>query len=351
MVEFTWQARSRLDEYLRGVRCSLRGCRSVDAAEVESNVREHVDSTFGEATGPVDVDELEGVLNELGSPLQWVAVEDLPWWRRMLLRWRSRQGGSRAAWLSFALLVLAAVSLVYAAAVPDYEYVRGPVMVRMNGYAYQNDDFSGHRIPNHSVDIAAGLTAVFLFASFVVARMVVSAGELAGQASPQRWLVYPQLACVYLPVLACVLAAPIAAGALFAEERSLWFEQTVDMRHASPAELARLRAAGPLVDTDRPDRKALPTVLYGWWRQRFDAPYDSVRFYVLWSLITAVVTLGWWAAVAFLLRWRPGLAQAVFRPFADRLDRATYGRIVLVILACLLATAAALAIVGRSLRA
>ena len=180
MVEFTWQARSRLDEYLREVRWSLRGCRSVDAGEVESNVREHVDSAFGEAAGPVDVDELDGVLNELGSPLQWVAVEDLPWWRRMLVKWRSGRGGNRAAWLSFALLVLAAVCLVYAAAVPDYEYVSGPMTVQMNGRVYRSSS-PRQRISNDSVHVAAGLTAVFLLASFLVARMVVSAGELTGQ--------------------------------------------------------------------------------------------------------------------------------------------------------------------------
>ena len=123
------------------------------------------------------------------------------------------------------------------------------------------------------------------------------------------------------------------------------------MRRESAAELTHLKAAGPLVATDRPDRKALPTDLYRWWRGRYDAPYDSVRFYVLWSLVTAVVTFGWWSAVALLLRWRPGLARGVFRPFADRLDRAKYGRIVLVMLACTLAAAAALAIAGRAMRA
>jgi len=350
MVEYTWQARSRLDEYLREIRWSLRGCRSVDAGEVESNVREHVDSALGEAAGPVDVDELDGVLNELGSPLQWVAVEDLPWWRRMLVRWRSGRGGNRAAWLSFALFVLAAVCFVYAAAVPEYEYVGQSMTVHIDGRRYSTDS-TGHRISNNSVYVAAGLTAVFLLASFLVARMVVSAGELTGQGSPQKWLVYLQLACVYVPLLGCVLAAPIAASAAFADERSFWIERTVDMRRESAAELTRLQAAGPLVATDRPDREALPTDLYRWWRGRYDAPYDSVRFYVLWSLVTAVVTFGWWSAVALLLRWRPGLARGVFRPFADRLDRAKYGRIVLVMLACTLAAAAALAIAGRAMRA
>ena len=44
MKNLTDSAQNRLDKYLSQARTSLKGCRSVDADEVQRDIRDHIDT-------------------------------------------------------------------------------------------------------------------------------------------------------------------------------------------------------------------------------------------------------------------------------------------------------------------
>ncbi len=165
MIELTHNARKSLDDYLRQARAYLRGAKSVDAAEVEQNISEHIENELEGAAEPVSAEELETVLKKLGSPKQWVPEEELPWWRKLILRLQTGPEDWRLAYLSFGLLVLGFLLL-----------------------------------PTGAILIAA---------SFIAARAVLSVVEDATQLKAQRWLLYPSLIVVYLVLLGSFLALPL----------------------------------------------------------------------------------------------------------------------------------------------
>jgi hypothetical protein len=82
MIDLTPAARTHLDGYLDELRHVLSGPPSVDAADVERDVRDHIESALAGHTAPVDLPDLDAVLRELGPPAQWVPDEDIPWYRR-----------------------------------------------------------------------------------------------------------------------------------------------------------------------------------------------------------------------------------------------------------------------------
>jgi hypothetical protein len=54
------------------------------------------------------------VLKKLGKPQQWVPMEELPWWWRIIFRLRSGPEDWRLAYISLALLVAGLMTLPYA---------------------------------------------------------------------------------------------------------------------------------------------------------------------------------------------------------------------------------------------
>ena len=86
MIRIDAHAQGCLDRYLEQVRTHLQGCRPVDPAEVERDVREHIERELEEIPESVCFNDLDTVLNRLGSPAQWVPVEEVPWWRKVLMR-------------------------------------------------------------------------------------------------------------------------------------------------------------------------------------------------------------------------------------------------------------------------
>jgi len=161
MINLSDRAKECLDKYLQQIRTYLRGCKTVDADEVERNVIEHIESEFEGATAAVSFEKLDAVLQRLGSPSQWVPEEDISWWRRVLHRLRTGPEDWRLAYLSFGLLVL--------------------------GFALP--------LP----------LPVLIIASFVVSRAALSAGDGQIQVKAQRWLIYPSLVVVYLVIVCSLL--------------------------------------------------------------------------------------------------------------------------------------------------
>jgi hypothetical protein len=181
MVELTDTARRCLDEYLAEVRSSLRHCPSVDVADVERDVMEHIQDALSGIPGAVGAPELQDVLRGLGSPSQWVPQEELSWLQRTLLALRSGPEDLRLGYLAFGLL---AGTLLAAAC-----------LNLMLGF--------GRMLPF----LLLGLVASFLFA-----RAALSAAAGAGRA--EWWLICPSLIVVYVPVTALLLFWPVAAALL-----------------------------------------------------------------------------------------------------------------------------------------
>ncbi len=89
MVALSDDARTHLEQYLKQVRAALRGHASVDADEVERDLRSHVDAELSGHPEPIDAARLREVLNRLGTPRTLAPSDDLPPWRRLLERLRS----------------------------------------------------------------------------------------------------------------------------------------------------------------------------------------------------------------------------------------------------------------------
>ncbi len=163
MSTLTREAQERLDRYLGDVRSSLRGCRSVDPKEVEADVTEHINGELEGVTEPVSLADLEGVLERLGSPEQWLPAEELPWWRRVVRQLRTGPADYRLAFISFGLLVSAFL----------FGRLSAPVLI---------------------------------LASFCVSRAAVAEASKRDGLGPQRWLFYPSLILVYAGVLIGIFA-------------------------------------------------------------------------------------------------------------------------------------------------
>lgn len=165
-LSLTENAQSELDRYLRRVRAALRGHSSVDADEVERDIRGHIDAALAEWPAPVTEIHVRAVLDRLGSPSQWVPADDLPIWQKTLVRLRSGPEDWRLTYATFALLV----------ASPFFEGLIGG--------------------------------ALFL-ASVLLSRATLEL--LDGESEPvgaRRWLLYPPLLVTYLGLLATILLAP-----------------------------------------------------------------------------------------------------------------------------------------------
>ncbi len=110
-IELTPDAKLRFEQYLQRMRDTMRGARAVEAAEVEQNVREHVEVALATAPVPVGSDRLAAVLEQLGPPEQWLPEEDRPAWRRTMERLMTGPEDWRLPYLSFAVTTLMFLTL------------------------------------------------------------------------------------------------------------------------------------------------------------------------------------------------------------------------------------------------
>jgi hypothetical protein len=181
MGELSKAARRSLDEYLADVRSSLRHCPSVDVADVERDVAEHIEHALEKTPGVVDALQLRDVLRELGSPSQWVPQEELSWHQRVLRSLKSGPEDLRLGYLAFGVL---AMTLLAAACM---NLVLG----------------LGAMLPFLLLGIAT---------SFLLARASLSAAGSPDRA--ETWLIYPSLFFVYVPVTAVMLLWPLVIAVI-----------------------------------------------------------------------------------------------------------------------------------------
>jgi hypothetical protein len=123
-------------------------------------------------------------LQELGAPEQWVPDDDLPTWRQAL----SRRPLGPADWRLSSLALICCIAgpvLFFVPVEGDNGIGRGPFLWP--------------------------LPIVLPLVGFVVARAAASMLAAAGQSiDTRRWLLYPPLLVVYVPLAAVLLLWPIA---------------------------------------------------------------------------------------------------------------------------------------------
>ena len=174
MINLTDNAKKHLDNYLQQVRTCLKDCPTVDADEVEQNIKEHIESELQDSSEPVSLDALDDILKRLGSPQQWLP-EEISWWRKIILRLRTGPEDWRLAYISFGVFVLA---------------------------------FFAGRLG----------FIVLLLTSFIISRATLSA--IGGHEEPRakKWLIYPSLVVAYLFIAFLLLIWPVLPLFVLAEE-------------------------------------------------------------------------------------------------------------------------------------
>lgn len=172
-VALTDDARDQLERYLRQVRSALRGHASVDADEVERDLRSHVEAELSGLPEPIDATRLQQVLDRLGTPGTLAPADDLPGWRRPLERLRSGPDDWRLAYLTFALFII------------------GPTLFMAGPFVWP-------------------LELLLIVGSALMAR--ASLALLAEHHEPvgaRRWLIYPPLVAWYLVILLALFVGPL----------------------------------------------------------------------------------------------------------------------------------------------
>ena len=242
MINLTDNAEKHLNDYLQQVRTCLKVCLSVDAGEVEQNIKEHIESELQGSSEPISYDALDAVLKKLGSPEQWVPEEDLSWWRKIILRLRKGPEDWRLAYISFGLLILS--------------FLVG----RMS-------------------------FIVFVPASFIISRAVLSTVDQTNQLKGQRWLIYPSLFIVYTFVAFWLLLWPVFPLVGIAD--GMEHPRFIGMHDWSSE--------------------------FPWNTNDIDLAYWPIAF----LFIIAGICL-WWFIAGLVYKKKPRLFQAVFYPFANR---------------------------------
>ena len=173
------EASRHLDQYLQSMRASVD---DADSAEIEQDIRDHIDAELGERPSPVSADELDAVLERLGSPSQWMTASSsqavaLP------------HGVSTEDWLAYGSLALL---------------------------------------------VAGFVVPVFLPASWMIARWTVARLEQQGRAlGARRWLLDPPLLLVSIAIAVLTLFGPFG---LFTELGTIAAERlgATDTSHGFP---------------------------------------------------------------------------------------------------------------------
>jgi hypothetical protein len=182
MVAYSQEAQSHLERYLRQIKTALRGHPSIDADEVERDVLGHIDAELSGQPEPIAASRLLPVLDRLGSPNQWVPVDDHPSWRRSLDGFSSGPGDWRLASLTFGL------------------FVAGPTL------------FLGDLIP-------WPLPPVLMVLSLLMARVTLALFDERGeQVGVRRWLIYPPLLVWYGVFIVALFGGPVLLILIFGSD-------------------------------------------------------------------------------------------------------------------------------------
>lgn len=288
MTAFTPAAEARLHDYLTQVRQALYAHPDVSPDDVEADVREHVATEFAGLARPVTLSELETVLARLGPPTQWAnaGAASQAGRRAEPFDWRGFVGGVRRR-------VLGVPATLW----------KGPEDWRL---AYLTFGLTLLTVPT------AGLS---LIVAYFLGRAAVELAKEKGEPlGARRWLVYPVLVAVSLPLLLALAIGPaVAAGKVAAEAR--W--HAARLEHAGWVDHQRK----PLPPADRATYERVLTV-----SRLMPGPPDVQE--VLCVVFAGVGGLAaGWTAYGLLFWAFPRWPAVAFYPLLDGYDGRHGGRL------------------------
>jgi hypothetical protein len=285
-------AEARLDEYLAQVRRALLGVPDVNSAEIEADIREHVENELRGAVRPVEPLVLEVVLRRLGPPTQWLPAGRVP-----------------------------VTAQVGAAAVTFGQFLKARFHAARTAIWRGPEDW---RLPYLSFGtfalgvIAFPLFPLCLLVSYVLSRAGVAVAADKGVAldAGRKWLLYPPLVVVSLVLVVGVVGAPIGIIVATVEEA-----HSVDVferwdQAGRPTVLSSWGRPTPVRMPDREVREKFPEV-----RTRLDGLLAALpvppaaREVAAVGVVSAGVLSAWWGVLGCIAGAFPGLARGLFFPF------------------------------------
>lgn len=279
MTEMTSAAEARLDEYLSQVRRALHAHPDVSPDEVAADIREHIDTEFTGLNRPVTPDELESVLARLGPPSQWASAG------------AQSNGAPSIDWKGFLQVARLRALGVF------QSLWKGPEDWRLPYLAF-------------GLTLLAPLTfGITLIAAYFLARATVELAAEKGQPlGARRWLVYPAILAVSLPLLLGLMFAPaIAAGNIAAGEHT----QAVRLERDGWLNYQRK----PIPEADRVYYEKLLSSV-----RQFPvaSSHHQEILLVVFSVIGCLAA--WWIALGLALWAMPKWATTLFHPLLDGYD-------------------------------
>jgi hypothetical protein len=254
MKQLSEEAKKHLEQYLDEVRTCLEGCASVDSEEIQQDVTEHIERELENVEEPVSFNEVDDILRRLGPPRQWVPQEEeVSWWRKVILRLRKGPEDWRLAYLSFGLF------LIWLLALGGFRYALfAPLVI-----------------------LRARVSGIILLASFILARAAISTVKDTKQLGGQKWLLYPSLLVVYIPLL-IIFIWPVIPVVILGEQ---------SYGHTFP------------------------------FSQKLGIAPGSLNESFFWILAGVGVLALWWTILGVICCSAPNLIKTIFRPFADWFNR------------------------------
>jgi hypothetical protein len=284
-------AEARFEEYLTQMRRALLGVPDVSPAEIEADIREHVENELRGAARPVEPLVLETVLRRLGPPTQWLPPGRVP--------------------------VTAQVSAGFSTL---GQYIRARFRAARDAVWRGPEDW---RLAYLSFGVfAVGILSVPFFPLFLVISYFLSRAGIATAADKgialdagRKWLLYPPVVLVSLALVLAVIAAPVGViipvvdeiGDVDRIERwELAGRPTVNsVRNGTPLRGRALADQYPHIET-RLDRVLAAFPGFG-----------PTRVVAAVGFFSAGVLLAWWALVGCLASACPRLARGLVFPLAQ----------------------------------
>ncbi len=226
MMEYAHDARQAVEDYLQRVKAYVHAAGSADPEEVAGNVSEHIERELAESQQPVSLGDVIAVLERLGDPKQWVEEDEISWWRKILLRIHTGPNDWQLAYLTLGLLV-AGFLLGWIFQESRIRYDMSRRMVPLVPQIHQDNNvlrpgvyMQGEaRHPIQYEEFNYSLFVFFTVISFLTARAALAAaGDPELVPAGQKYLIYPSLLLVYLPLAIGILIwASICGGGLVVE--------------------------------------------------------------------------------------------------------------------------------------
>lgn len=328
MTRFTPEAEARLEDYLTRVRAALVRSPEVNPDEVEADIREHVAAEFRHAPGLVTLPALEAVLTRLGPPDMWAPAGATA--RTPLFDLKAAKEAAKRRYRD-------TIDTLY----------RGPEDWRL---AYLTVGLFAFGLLTAPIVIGA----LFLGMSYFFARAAIAlAHEKNAPLGARRWLVYPPVLLVSVPLFLGVMLWPIAAAPIVNEELvhpagmyreyvasvdtdgKVTFKTDPERRDAKgrvtihPSEsfyrifdVYRDRGEWKIRDADRRRHEATLAAM-----DRIPLPAGELPGVALAGFAAKGALLAWWAVVGLTVWFFPRWPAAVFCPLFGRGDGSRGGRL------------------------